>query len=61
MEILLYGSSLYFFVVWFYSLLIPWRGFAVSNKASHGYSASVGSSRQIPLKKELSIQVKPFF
>ncbi|UOF78209.1 hypothetical protein [Caudoviricetes sp.] len=32
-----------------------------SNKVSHGYTASVGSSRQIPLKKELCIQVKPFF
>jgi hypothetical protein len=39
----------------------PLAGVKYSNKVSHGYTASVGSSRQIPLKKELCIQVKPFF
>lgn len=43
-----------------YDLYIPWQGH-ISNKVSHEYAAGVGPSCQIPLKKELRVQVKPFF
>ena len=43
-----------------YYLYIPWQGH-ISNKVSHEYAAGVGPSCQIPLKKELRVQVKPFF
>ena len=60
-KMLLYATHTLLFKLLALLSIYPLVGVYVSNKVSHDYSAGVGPSDQIFLKRKLNNQVKPFF